>query len=551
MKSALTGEYPMQRFRLPTLRVITLFLVFHIAIILPTTAHDLVTPIFNQGMEYYGRQEYAAAVDYLGQVCDMSESHDQARYFLIYSLMAIQNYDLALKHAAVLESRNPGNTQYAGLKKHISDEILKHRTQIEQAEKKIGIHSEAILGDYDPSRVAVAPELPPPRELKPSAAAPKTDFEKAVDALDFEEYSSAKAILDRIISQKPDDVEALHYRGLVEFNQKNYSEARTWFEKALKQKPDKFETQFLYSDSFYRDGDMASAEKGFERALEIKKDIFAMQNLAQTQRKQGKLEAALKTYTEVTKLDPNIIEARTFLAEARLERGLLDQASDEINKILSAEPSNYYAHYVKARIMYYSGLYDAAIDSVNAALQSSPENETYLLFLALCMIKSFKISEAIEIAGFIISRNPDSFEARMILAECMTMNGSISSAEEHLQRAEKIRTAPELLKARARIALKKGELEEGKDLFRQYASQSSENGFAYLEFAAFLEECGDSKAAAEVYNNIKSDFPDTGFTDMAEARLGILNSSPPKKPPTPVVPEVPDKPKVTPGKARF
>jgi len=82
-------------------------------------AQGLVTPIFDQGMRLYAQKDYAGAADYLGQVCEMTPDHQQARFYLVYCLIASKNYQKALSHVEILCGKNPTNTQYSNLKNQI------------------------------------------------------------------------------------------------------------------------------------------------------------------------------------------------------------------------------------------------------------------------------------------------------------------------------------------------------------------------------------------------------------------------------------------------
>ena len=61
-------------------------------------AQDLVPALLDQGLKLYAARDYRGAADYLGQVVDMAKDHDQARYYLAYSLALSGNQEKALEH---------------------------------------------------------------------------------------------------------------------------------------------------------------------------------------------------------------------------------------------------------------------------------------------------------------------------------------------------------------------------------------------------------------------------------------------------------------------
>jgi HEAT repeat protein len=89
-------------------------------------AQDLTAQIFADGIRLYGQQDYAGAITYLDQVCRMQPQHQQARFYLVHSLVAVKRYDEALREATALAALDPANQQYATL-------VLQIRNLLEQA----------------------------------------------------------------------------------------------------------------------------------------------------------------------------------------------------------------------------------------------------------------------------------------------------------------------------------------------------------------------------------------------------------------------------------
>jgi len=489
--------------------------------ICPSWAEDLSTTLFNQGMQLYARQDYRGAADYLGQVCDMSPDFHQARYYLVYCLLATKQQAEALEQAKVLCEKNPGNQQFLTLR----DQIAKTAPVRDPAKPIVptAIPQEVILGGYNSVETTREPRV---QQATPSVrppARPQTDLESAISAIDTEQFASAAQMLDVILKKDPKNSRALHYRGVAELNRHRYAEAQSWFEKALAVKADNFETLFLLGDVQLRAGKGKEAETTFSKALKLRpNDVFAMLKLAETKRKQGALKEAVELYGQVKQLDPNVVEARLALAETLIDQGKLDEAAATVNEVLSSDQTNLQAHFLKGRILYRNNLLDDAATEMKLALTAQPDNIYIKVWLAKVLLSGFKMTEALDVASQILKDDPDNFDARLLTAEALIGSGEITDAGEHLDQAAKKRSSPELARLRAMLARKAGNNEEAKKYYSQYIHEDAGNGYASMEYAQFLEEIGEIADAVSVLESVKAAFPDTSLMQAADARIEAL-----------------------------
>ena len=487
----------------------------------PSWAEDLSATLFNQGMQLYARQDYRGAADYLGQVCDMSPDFHQARFYLVYSLLATKRQADALEQAKILCEKNPGNQQFTALR----DQIAKTAPVRDPAKPLVptAIPQEVILGGYNSVETTREPRAQSATPTARPAAKPQTDLENAISAIDTEQFASAAQMLDAILKKDPKNYRALHYRGVSELNRQRYAEARTWFEKALAVKSDNFETLFLLGDAQLRAGMGKEAEGTFSKALKLRpNDVFAMLKLAEAKRKQGALKEAVELYAQVKQLDPNVVEARLALAETLVDQGKLDEAATTVNEVLSADQTNLQAHFLKGRILYRNNLLDDAATEMKLALNAQPDNIFIKVWLAKVLLSGFKMTEALDVASQILKEDPDNYDARLLTAEALIGSGEVADAGEHLDQAAKKRTSPELTRLRAMLARKAGNNDEAKKYYSQYIHEDAGNGYASMEYAQFLEEIGEIADAMSVLESVKTAFPDTSLMQAADARIEAL-----------------------------
>ncbi len=520
----------------------------------PVSGQDLVPSLYDQGMRLYAQQKYAAAADYLGQVCDMSQDHHQARYYLIYCYLAGKQFSLALKHAEILVARNPGNPGYTQLRDQIRQAAQAEVAAQQKTKTTTRPPKEVISETGDGKYSGYTPKLPSgPSNVKPPPKKPRTLLDEAVSSIDMEEYASAATALDKIIKQEPKNARALHFRGVVEFNQRNWAGARPWLEKAVAAKSDSFESLFLLGDTFLREGKYKEAEGSYQKALAVKEDVFAMMNLAECKRKQGQGAEATEIFKKVLKIDPNIPEAKIPLVEIALDEGKLVEASEMINEVLSVDQANSYARFVKAKILFKNGLFDNAAAELGLVIQAAPDNDDYKMFNAKVLLAGFKTGQALDVASQVL-RNRDSYESRTLIAECLIANGLVSDAEEHLNIAEKYRAGPDIPRLKALLARKQGDNEKAREQYQAYLAAAADDVGAYIEFAQFLVEVGDVPLAKETLKTAATRFAGKPAGEQASIKLQALGGEPPEAPPAPA-PEPPKKddgkPAPAPGKVKY
>ncbi|HNV71947.1 MAG TPA: tetratricopeptide repeat protein, partial [Candidatus Ozemobacteraceae bacterium] len=436
-------------------------------------AQDAAAVLYQQGMNLYAQKKYLAAVDYLGQVCDMAPANLQARFYLVYSYIGIGKHPEALKHARVLAEKDPGNMSYQTLKA----ELEKHIGVVQaQAAQSVRPPKEVEFGGYETSEPAVKPgepkEAPKPKPQPPKEPKEKADpmVEKALEALDNQNYEEAARILEEYLGKKPKDFQALHARGMVAVQAAEYEKARTWLEKALKEKPDAFDTLFLLGEACQRSDKLKEAEEAFAKAVAKKQDQFALINLGEVKKRLGKLTDAVDTLKKALAIDANLVDAKLSLADAYLEQGKTEDAVNLANEVLTSEPGNSTAHFVKGKILYRSDLIDDAITELKAAMIESRENEIIGAYLGRVLLSQQKFAEALDAANEVLKINPNSWEARLILAEALMLSGDNENARDQIVEAEKLYSGPKVMLARARLTRREGDIDKATEMFQAYVT---------------------------------------------------------------------------------
>jgi tetratricopeptide (TPR) repeat protein len=482
---------------------------------------DLVPTLLDQGLKLYAARDYRGAADYLGQVVDMAKEHDQARFYLTYSLALSGNRDKALEHARILTTRHPDQKQYSDLVKQLEDEIAKAAGPKEQRTAGTGIPKEVMVSSAE-AQMMVKPRVSTQTyDIKPER--PRTPIELAINRIDEGDNEGAEKMLLDILAEEPTNSDAHHYIGVLRFNAGLFQEAIQKFEEAIKANPNSFQSLFLLGDCYRALDEYAKAEEQFRKAIAIKEDSFAMLNLADVIFRQNRIQEAEDLFVKVNKKDPRIDDALTGLAQIRLYRGFTEEASKMINEVISRSSSNPEAHYIKCQILMESKYFEQAAEEANRALTIMPGNTKYRAAYAMALVRSFSISRGLEEAASIISDLPDNIDARLVLAEGLVMSGASGDAEEHLLAVEKRMQHPLVSKLRALMAIRTGNVASAKDYYRQYMQRSPGQPGAAIECAQYLESNDEKAEALQIYREISEQFKETAYAEQAAEGFARLD----------------------------
>ncbi|HAE37965.1 MAG TPA: hypothetical protein DCG57_04900 [Candidatus Riflebacteria bacterium] len=511
----------------------------------PLCAQNLIPTLLDQGLKLYAARDYRGAADYLGQVVDMAKDHDQARYYLAYSLALSGSQDKALEHARILASKNPNQKQYTDLLKQLESELAKAKAQTEQKSPATAIPKEIEVSN-PMAQTLIRPRVSTQTyDIKPER--PKTTIELAIDKIDEGENEGAELMLNEILAKEPTNSDAHHYIGVLRFNAGNFAEAIKKFEEAIKANPKNFQSLFLLGDSYRALDEYGKAEAQFRKAIEVKEDSFAMLNLADVIAKQNRLKEAEELYIKINRKDPRIDDALVGLAQIRLYRGFTEEASKMINDVIARSASNPEARFIKAQILMQNNLYEEAAEEANRALSIVPGNIKYRSAFALALVRSYSMTRGLEEAASIIQDLPDNIDARLVLAEGLIMSGASGDAEEHLLAVEKRMQHPQVSKLRATMAIRNGNTDAAKEHYRQFMLRSAGQPAAALEYAQFLDNKDSKSDALQVYREITEQFKETAYAERAAEAVARLEEEQRGKTAT----EEREKAGIRPGKMKF
>ena len=186
-------------------------------------------------------------------------------------------------------------------------------------------------------------------------------------------------------------------------------EAKAVLEDLVRLHPGEPDPYLLLGIALLRLRDPRAAELNINRALALRPDdVEARTLLGWIQLEiRGDFDAAIKEYSEVVRLRPNLAEAYNNLGVAQKRKGELDKAAASFNRALELKPDHSGALSNRGWVFAEENKWSEARHDFEHALQINPADDGALYGLAEALRESRDYAGAQQTLGRLISRSPN------------------------------------------------------------------------------------------------------------------------------------------------
>jgi tetratricopeptide (TPR) repeat protein len=185
--------------------------------------------------------------------------------------------------------------------------------------------------------------------------------------------------------------------------------ARATFEALLKEYPNEADLQLFLGMSLLRLREPHAAVVSIKRAIALDPNhIEARTLLGYVELEvRGDADAAIKEYTRVIELRPDLAEAYSNLAVAQKKKGELNQAIASLNKALERKPEFAAALTTRGGILAEQNKWTEARRDFEAALKLNPQDDGALYGLSQALREARDYAGAQRALSELISRSPN------------------------------------------------------------------------------------------------------------------------------------------------
>jgi tetratricopeptide (TPR) repeat protein/ADP-heptose:LPS heptosyltransferase len=306
-----------------------------------------------------------------------------------------------------------------------------------------------------------------------------------------------ESLCKKILKKQPNNTDALHKLGIINYKFGNYDMAIKYIRKVLQLNPE---------------------------------NACAYYNLGNTYRKKGQLDEATICYQKSINLDPKFADSYYGLGYLLQENGQYDEAIIAYKKALEINPAMYNIYYNMGNIFRDKGQLDEAILHYKKTIQLNPGFEGAYRNLGNIFQQKGLFDESIEFYQKVLQLNPNLADVYSSIGSVLTQKGKLNEAITYYQKA--LQLDPNYTAAYNDIGIiliENGKFEEASSFFMKAIELEPGFALAHNNLGTTLQYKGLSEKAlfhyrkaieidpaiADAYNNIGGILKDKGQIDEA------------------------------------
>ena len=182
--------------------------------------------------------------------------------------------------------------------------------------------------------------------------------------------------------------------------------------------------------------DFAGAERQCRKALELNpKNATAHSTLGVALARQGKLDEAIRHFTEAVRLNPGDTDAHYSLGQAMARKGKFDEAIRHFLAVVRLKPDNAKAHGYLGSILFARGMLKEAMVHLSEAVGLDPNYADAHYNIGQVMLRQGKLDAAIKHLSQAVRLKPDDARAHYKLALALAQRGQTDQTITHYSKA--------------------------------------------------------------------------------------------------------------------
>jgi len=239
----------------------------------------------------------------------------------------------------------------------------------------------------------------------------------------------AEIICRQILSQQPNQIDAMQLLGVIAAQTGHYDIAADLFRKVIALNPNMPVAHSNLGNVLSDSGDQDAAIAAYRKALEVDPNYpEAHYNLGNALRTKGDMDAAIAAFQRTIALKPNLAEAYSNMGIALWEKGQMDQAVAACQKAIALKPNFPAAYSNLGCALKKQGKLDEAIAAYRQAITLNPHYTPAYCNLGTCLWEQKQADQAIAVYRQALGINPNYAEAHSGLGIAMLGTGQLDEA---------------------------------------------------------------------------------------------------------------------------
>jgi tetratricopeptide (TPR) repeat protein len=243
------------------------------------------------------------------------------------------------------------------------------------------------------------------------------------------ESNLAKESFEHAVALYPGQVDARRSLAVLESQSGRHQQARARLDALLKQRPDDVIALDMLMMVDLVTKNWVEAERTLERLRTASKDS-AVASMAEgrLRQAQGQFEKATVAYERATTLAPHDSDPLLSLVKLDVAQGQADRAKTRLDAVLATRPDHLFAHGLLGEVLALSGHPQEADAQFREASRVNPKWITPWLDWGGLWLAQNQPDQAVQVIQAGLKVNPDSEELHMLLASAYSTQGQIDPA---------------------------------------------------------------------------------------------------------------------------
>jgi tetratricopeptide (TPR) repeat protein len=343
----------------------------------------------------------------------------------------------------------------------------------------------------------------------------------AAAALAEKRFEDARAIIEQVLAENPQDNDALILRADIALANGDTAAAITDLRSVQRDQPASVPVQRALARAYLQSGDLALAEETLRKSVDAVPDDPQLRvDLAGVLLQTGQSDRALQLLQDLVAEKPDSIPAQELLFQIHFQRKELGQARSTADAVRSARPDMATGHYLAGLVDRAEGKDQAAIESFEAALKLQPNAAEPLTGLVALLASNGRVEEALATLARLTAAQPGNGLVRNLRGEVLM------AAKRHEEAAEAFAEAIKLspvwwlpYRGKADAELANGDVRGAIGTLEAGLAAGADPVKLGIMLAALHERSGDVDAAIVVYENLAKRSP---VNDLVANNLAML-----------------------------
>jgi len=332
-----------------------------------------------------------------------------------------------------------------------------------------------------------------------------------------QDFATARRSYNKVLSFKPDDIQAILGHARLDMNEGNTAAARQRYQAVLALQPDHAGVLVSLAYLLDREGDTDDALELVEKARKADAELLEPRLiLSDFYLRRGDAREALEYAREAQGIDPK--DRRVLLLLGKAQLGVGDPAAKQtFEELAEREPGNPESHYYLALVMVKAGDLQGARNSLHKVLKLNPDHNQSRLVLGNVELKAENTAAALEIARQLQKTIPDSAAGYLLEGDVMMARHESQKALSVYQLAlSRARNSEAVIKVNA-VQQKLGNAKAGYDALLKWLEQHPDDLLVRFSLATTYMADGKNDAAKNQLKMIIEKQPDNAvaLNDLA------------------------------------